>query len=419
MDSRRLLIFDDDPGVGNIIRLIAEKSGLSARLVTHPEDFFRAVGEWRPTHITIDLVMPDMDGVQVLVELAARNCKANVIITSGMGGRVLDAAGRSANDHGLNIVGVLAKPFGTAAMQELLLQPAGPAAAGARAGLDEQGRQPGEITVAELSLGIENHELRVAYQPKVECATGHLAGFEALVRWSHPQRGLIMPERFIPLAEKHGLITALTDEVLDQSLDWFCTYLTATAASGNAAPACTPESDVSLSINLSAIALKDRSMVEDITARCVRRGVAPGKLIFELTETSAMEDPVKSLELLTRLRMKGFRLSIDDFGTGYSSMLQLVRMPFSEIKVDKSFVMSGTGSKESLAVVKSIVDLGRSLGLTSTAEGVEDPEMFEYLKRIGCDFAQGYWIGRPMNRDAAQTWAARPANQYPAGFLVK
>jgi EAL domain-containing protein (putative c-di-GMP-specific phosphodiesterase class I)/CheY-like chemotaxis protein len=410
MDSGRLLIFDDDPGVGNIIRLIAEKSGLSARLVTHPEDFFRAVGEWRPTHITIDLVMPDMDGVQVLVELAARNCKANVIITSGMGGRVLDAAGRSANDHGLNIVGVLAKPFGTAAMQELLLQPAGPGAAGARASLHEQGRQSGEITVTELSRGIENHELRVAYQPKVECATGHLAGFEALVRWSHPQRGLIMPERFVPLAEKHGLITALTDEVLDQSLDWFSTYLSDNADSGNAAPACTPRSCVSLSINLSATALKDRTMVEDITARCVRRGVPPERLIFELTETSAMEDPVKSLELLTRMRMKGFRLSIDDFGTGYSSMLQLVRMPFSEIKVDKSFVMSGTRSKESLAVVKSIVDLGRSLGLTSTAEGVEDPDMFEYLKRVGCDFAQGYWISRPMNRDAAETWAAGRRN---------
>jgi len=410
MDSGRLLIFDDDPGVGNIIRLIAEKSGLSARLVTHPEDFFRAVGEWRPTHITIDLVMPDMDGVQVLVELAARNCKANVIITSGMGGRVLDAAGRSANDHGLNIVGVLAKPFGTAAMQELLLQPAGPGAAGARASLHEQGRQSGEITVTELSRGIENHELRVAYQPKVECATGHLAGFEALVRWSHPQRGLIMPERFVPLAEKHGLITALTDEVLDQSLDWFSTYLSDNADSGNAAPACTPRSCVSLSINLSATALKDRTVVEDITARCVRRGVPPERLIFELTETSAMEDPVKSLELLTRMRMKGFRLSIDDFGTGYSSMLQLVRMPFSEIKVDKSFVMSGTRSKESLAVVKSIVDLGRSLGLTSTAEGVEDPDMFEYLKRVGCDFAQGYWISRPMNRDAAETWAAGRRN---------
>jgi EAL domain-containing protein (putative c-di-GMP-specific phosphodiesterase class I) len=412
MDSGRLLIFDDDPGVGNIIRLIAEKSGLAARLVTHPEDFFRAVGEWRPTHITIDLVMPDMDGVQVLVELAARKCKANVIITSGMGGRVLDAAGRSANDHGLNIVGVLAKPFGTAAMQELLLQPAGaaPGAGTALTGLQVRGHQPGEITVAEVRRGIENHELRVAYQPKVECATGQLAGFEALVRWSHPQRGLIMPERFIPLAEKHGLINALTDEVLEQSLDWFSGYLIDTADPGNAAPAGAPRSRVSLSINLSATALKDRSMVEDITARCARRGVPPERLIFELTETSAMEDPVKSLELLTRMRMKGFRLSIDDFGTGYSSMLQLVRMPFSEIKVDKSFVMSGTRSKESLAVVKSIVDLGRSLGLTSTAEGVEDPDMFEYLKRVGCDFAQGYWIGRPMNRDAAETWAAGRRN---------
>ena len=406
MYSGRLLIFDDDPGVGNIIRLIAEKTGLAARLVTHSEDFFRAVGEWQPTHITIDLVMPEMDGIQVLVELAARNCKANVIITSGMGGRVLDAAGRSAHDHGLNIIGVLAKPFGSAAMQDLLLQPAGHAAPEAGTSLHEQGREPREITVTELSRGIENHELRVAYQPKVECATGHLAGFEALVRWSHPQRGLIMPDRFIPLAEKHGLMDALTDEVLDQSLDWFFTYLIGPADSGNAGAASAPRSDVSLSVNLSATAFKDRSIVENITARCARRGVPPQRLIFELTETSAMEDPVKSLELLTRMRMKGFRLSLDDFGTGYSSMLQLVRMPFSEIKVDKSFVMSGTRSKESMAVIKSIVDLGRSLGLTSTAEGVEDQDMFEYLKRVGCDFAQGYWIARPMSRDAVETWAA-------------
>jgi len=398
LNGGRLLIFDDDPGVGKIIRLIAEKSGLAARLVTHPDEFFRAVGEWEPTHITIDLVMPDMDGVQVLVELAARNCRANVIITSGMGGRVLDAAGRSANDHGLNIVGVLAKPFGTAAMQELLLQPSSHVTEEAKTSLREQSGEPWEITVAELSRAIENHELHVDYQPKVECTTGHLAGFEALVRWTHPERGLIMPDRFISFAEKHGLMSALTDEVLNQALDWFVTFLADSASPHR--------SNLSLSINLSATVFKDRSIVEDITARCLRRGIPPERLIFELTETSAMEDPVKSLELLTRLRMKGFKLSIDDFGTGYSSMLQLVRMPFSEIKVDRSFVMSGTRSKESLTVVKSIVELGRSLGLTSTAEGVEDPEMFEYLKRVGCDFAQGYWIARPMNREAVETWAA-------------
>jgi EAL domain-containing protein (putative c-di-GMP-specific phosphodiesterase class I) len=119
-----------------------------------------------------------------------------------------------------------------------------------------------------------------------------------------------------------------------------------------------------------------------------------------------MESPVAGLDMLTRLRMNGFQLSIDDFGTGYSSMLRLVRMPFTEIKVDKSFVISATRSVESRAVVRSIVDLGRSLGLKSAAEGVEDALTLEVLQQMGCDFAQGYWIGRPMEADAIPAWIA-------------
>jgi len=133
--------------------------------------------------------------------------------------------------------------------------------------------------------------------------------------------------------------------------------------------------------------------------------VPPERLIFELTETSAMEDPVASLSLLTRLRMKGFQLSLDDFGTGYSSMLQLVRLPFSEIKVDRSFVMTAARSQESRTVIRSVVDLGRSLGLKSTAEGVEDAQTLGYLNEVGCDLAQGYFIARPMPAEQAAAWA--------------
>ena len=148
--------------------------------------------------------------------------------------------------------------------------------------------------------------------------------------------------------------------------------------------------------------------------RCVERNVAPRRLIFELTETSAMEDPVASLDLLTRMRMKEFQLSIDDFGTGYSSMLQLVRLPFSEIKVDKSFVMSARRSQESRTLIKSIVDLGHNLGLHVTAEGVEDQLAMDYLKSVGCDLAQGYLIARPMLGDEALAWA----NHYQASYAV-
>jgi len=150
--------------------------------------------------------------------------------------------------------------------------------------------------------------------------------------------------------------------------------------------------------------LRDQALVERIVDRCAARHIAPERLIFELTETSAMEDPIASLDLLTRLRMKGFQLSIDDFGTGYSSMLQLVRLPFSEIKVDKSFVMTANRSAESRTVVRSIIELGHSLGLRATAEGVEDADTLAYLKSLACDLAQGFLIARPMSGADACKW---------------
>lgn len=396
----RLLILDDDANVGKMIQLIAETSGLAARFMTEPAAFFRAVDEWQPSHIALDLLMPEMDGVQVLGELAERQCRARIIITSGVGTRVLEAAGRSAAERGLDIVGVLAKPFSPAALRGMLgpgqarpvRAPASPAPSGPQA-------QSFVATEAALREAMGQNQLWVAYQPKIACPTGRLAGFEALVRWSHPVHGLVMPDQFIPFAEQHDLIDALTECVLQRALAWL-----ATAYPGRAEDAPT------LSVNISARTLKDPAFVERLLESCHDHGVAPERLAFELTETSAMEDPVTSLDLLTRMRMKGFRLSIDDFGTGFSSMLQLVRLPFSEIKVDKSFVMTASRSQESRAVIRSIVDLGRSLGLTSTAEGVEDAETLAYLTEIGCDLAQGYYIARPMPGTAVRAWAAsRPA----------
>ncbi len=248
--------------------------------------------------------------------------------------------------------------------------------------------------------------LQLAYQPKVECASGALGGFETLVRWMHPSRGLIMPDRFVPLTEAHGLIDVTTDWVLDKALKWFCHCLPVTAAIPPGKSPSGVAANILLSINVSARSLKDLQFVDQVTACCEKHGIKPERVIFELTETSAMGNPVTSLTLLTRLRMKGFYLSIDDFGTGYSSMLQLVRMPFSEIKVDKSFVMTAMQSQESRTVVNSIIELGHSLGLRVTAEGVEDAVTLDYLKSAGCDLAQGYFIAPPMDGDEVARWMA-------------
>jgi EAL domain-containing protein (putative c-di-GMP-specific phosphodiesterase class I) len=386
-----MLILEDDMHVGKIMKLIAEANGLETRLLTDSERFFSALDEWHPTHIALDLVMPDMDGVEVLVELAKRDCGAKIIISSGMGVRVLDAAGRAGHERGLNIVGVLAKPFSATALRELLFLAPGPSA-GVRGPSHDHFR----ATEAELRNALANHEFRIVYQPRIECASGDLAGFEALARWIHPERGLVMPDHFIPLMESCGLIDLLTDSVLDQALGWFSRF---PAGRDDAHRA------VSLSVNLSAQTFADATFLERITALCLKFDVAPQRITFEVTETNHMDDSVASLDLMTRIRMQGFHLSIDDFGTGYSSLLQLVRLPFSEIKVDKSFVTTMMRSVEARTVVKSIVDLGRSLGLKSAAEGVEDTQTLDLLRRIGCDLAQGFAIAPPMDGDAALNWA--------------
>jgi len=162
--------------------------------------------------------------------------------------------------------------------------------------------------------------------------------------------------------------------------------------------------ELTLSVNISASSLSHLDLFERLDDYCQSMGIAPERIIFELTETCAMEDPVSSLDILTRLRMKGFHLSIDDFGTGFSSMLQLARLPFSEIKIDKSFVMTAAESKESRTVIKTIIDLGHGLGLYTSAEGIESKETLEYLRSIGCDLAQGYAIARPMTGDAVIDW---------------
>jgi EAL domain-containing protein (putative c-di-GMP-specific phosphodiesterase class I) len=160
------------------------------------------------------------------------------------------------------------------------------------------------------------------------------------------------------------------------------------------------------SVNISAKSLANLDLVDVLSELCGRFRVAPGRIVLEVTESSAMVDPILSLDLMTRFRVKGFHLSIDDFGTGYSSMVQLVRLPFFEIKVDKSFVMRSQHSNEARAVIKSIIDLGHSLGLLVTAEGIEDLRTFDNLKNLGCDLAQEYFIARPMSGAAMCAWTA-------------
>lgn len=393
MTEHRLLILDDDESIARTVALIAGSDGAQSRVCTDPHEFLDLAQSWSPTHLYVDLQMPQMDGLQVLSELASRRCRARIIICSGVGNRVLEAAVLSARELGLDVCGMLPKPFRLNELRALLFAvPDAPAKASTP---PAPARQPGFTPgAADLQDALARKHLFVVYQPKIHCSTGRVSGLEALVRWQHPDHGLITPDRFIPLAEEAGLIDGITLAVLNDALPWFAKWATDYQQLGG----------LTLSINISARSLGRPELIDAIVDLCNRSGVSPSRLIFELTETAAMDEPVAALTLLTRLRVHGFMLSLDDFGTGYSSMLQLVRLPFSELKIDRSFVTSAATSQESRAVIRCITDLGRSLGMTTTAEGVEDSATHAYLREIGCDLAQGYLFSRPLTPVLLAKW---------------
>lgn len=399
MAELKVLILDDNNLTARAIANVAEFIGLSAKITSDFQSFLEIIADWRPQYLIVDLIMPDMDGVEVLGELGRMQIDAQLIITSGAGQQLLHAAARSAGAHGLNVLGILPKPFNPKAFRDLINAETISTADNTFGQQLRAENQLSTLTLQELEKAIDAQEIYLVYQPKVSCISGTLTGLEALARWHHPEKGFISPEKFIPLAEQNGLIDRLTLQVFEQALP-FLNQLQA------ADPVLSSQNrDLLLSVNISAASLKNLKLFKQIETLCENNDIRPDQLILELTETAAMDDPVMSLDILTRLRLRGFRLSIDDFGTGFSSMLALVRMPFSEVKVDKTFVITSADSRESRLVIKAIIELAHSLNMQVAAEGIEDNSSLELLRKMGCDQAQGYFIGRPMLPEAFIEWS--------------
>ena len=399
MTELKVLILDDNNLTARAIANVAEFIGLSAKITSDFQSFLEIINDWSPQYLIIDLIMPDMDGVEVLGELGRMQIDAQLIITSGAGQQLLHAAARSAGAHGLNVLGVLPKPFNPKAFRDLINSESINTADNKFGQQLRAENQANTLTVNELEEAINAGEIYLVYQPKVSCISGTLTGLEALARWQHAEKGFISPEKFIPLAEQNDLIDKLTLQVFEQALP-FLNYLQ------EADPSLKIQNrGLLLSVNISAASLKNLDLFKQIEMLCEAHNIKPDQLILELTETAAMDDPVMSLDILTRLRLRGFRLSIDDFGTGFSSMLALVRMPFSEVKVDKTFVMTSADSRESRLVIKAIIELAHSLNMQVAAEGIEDNAALDLLRKMGCDQAQGYFIGRPMLPEAFIDWS--------------
>jgi len=326
--------------------------------------------------ILCDINMPEMDGIEVLRHLSGRNYQGKIILISGEHKRVIDSTARLAEAYALNIVGALEKPVTMKQLRELLAKTEYQTFGGTSAALHE-------FSIKDLQGALDRDEFIIYIQPKIDLHTQEVIGGEALARWQHPELGLIGADAFIPFLETHQLIYRLTDTLLDQAM----------SITGEI---CSSEPGFRLSFNVSVNCLNHLDFPDILLSRCLELGISPANLVFELTESRLVRDFRKVLDIMTRMRLKGFGLSIDDFGTGYSSMEHLQNFPFDELKIDKTFVTGASASEASRAIIESSVTLANKLDMRVVAEGVETCEDWQFVSEMGCDIIQGYMLARPM-----------------------
>jgi EAL domain-containing protein (putative c-di-GMP-specific phosphodiesterase class I) len=366
-----LLAFDDDEEIVETICAIGVRAGFNATSSTSSGRLRELVESSKPDVIVLDLQMPEQDGVTSLRQLADLRCPAKIFLITGMDERTIASAEQYGLRRGLSVFGTLQKPFDP---DELLAK------------FEKAHAAIRPLTPADLEQAIANGELIVHYQPIIRRFadnTWDVSAVEALLRWNHPVRGMLTPDSFVSMGEANGLSRAITDFVLQRGIEqlkgWEAQRLR-----------------VGLRVNVSAMLISDIAFPDRLERMLVEQSVDAESLALEITETGMLEQTPDAFDILTRLRIKNISLAIDDFGIGYSSLTQLFRMPFNEMKIDRSLVGRIIESKEASIMVDALIALAHKLNLTVCAEGVEDRETLEALGKFGADFAQGYFVSTPV-----------------------
>lgn len=384
----KVLILDDEPFVLKLMSHQLKSLGVEDITTCQGGDEAVALMETATDRfdlIVLDLQMPGMDGVEFMRHLVRLQYNGGLLLVSGEGERILHTAEKLSRAHHLYVLGALHKPVSPAQFEQVL---------------ESYTRQDNHrassrknYNTAELRWAILNHELVNYYQPKVDVRTGRVVGVETLVRWQHPQDGLIYPDQFIGEAEESSLIDDLTEAVLIQALRHTRTWLDQGLM-------------LHVSVNISMENLKSLDFPDRVIGQADAAGVPLKHLVLELTESRLLKNLLMILDILTRLRLRQISLSIDDFGTGHSSLVQLRDLPFDELKVDRGFVHAACRDASTRAIYEASVEMAAQLGMTSVAEGVEDRDDWNFLQASGGDLAQGYFIARPMPAEALPEWLA-------------
>lgn len=383
--NKKLIVIDDDEQFSKLLGVASKTAGFDTTVCNDARDYFE---QGLSYHVMVlDLNMPTMDGVEVIRQLGKTGHKVHLILVSGYDSSVLHSAEKLAEEHHLNVVGSLTKPLQIPVFMQMLT---------AIDVLDQETdftheQQQETITASELKDAINNQQMVLHYQPKIDLKNTCLAGVEALVRWQHPTRGLIAPGLFIGLAEETGLMDDLTSSIINMAIHQSNVW----KKEGLSIP---------VSVNVSAKNITSLSLPEQLTEQINNNGLDPSLITLEITESALMGELTTSLDILTRLRMKGFGLSIDDFGTGNSSLVLLHRIPFSELKIDMSFVKNMHRDTDAHSIVETCVMLAHKLNMTVVAEGIEDENIQNTLTQLDCNIGQGFHIAKPMPAQNLSVW---------------
>lgn len=392
---RTVLVVDDDRTILIIAKEILERLG-----VPRVECFeaAQAALDWidsatsPPDLVVCDLNMPDLDGIELLRQLRTRKLPGCVAISTGEDERIFQTALQLVRAQGMRCAGGLRKPITIDTMRALIEE--------AHRLLAQLPKQAAKRVFGadELAEAIRGGRIFNVYQPQVRPSDGALEAVEALVRWAHPNEGTVFPDQFIGTAEENGLIDELAWAVMKAAFDDRRRWLEAGIA-------------VRMAVNVSMDNLQALEFPDRLAELAKAHGMPLDALVLEITESRLMRDPVATLDILARLRLKHVRLSIDDFGTGHSSLAQLRDVPFDELKIDRGFVQGAFRSPTHRAIVEASLGMAQKLGVQTVAEGVEDAADWEFVRSRGCDLVQGYFVARPMPADRMREWADQWTNR--------
>ncbi|OHX10712.1 hypothetical protein BI347_19530 [Chromobacterium sphagni] len=388
----RILVVDDDAVSQQFLVMVLNRLGNDNVVVAN--DGIDALiqldaGDRNFDVICCDLDMPRMDGIEFVRHLGERCYQGKLLISSGFDGRVLESVAELARLYDLWLAGVLPKPVNRQHLLELISQP--PPAIRHSINISHP-------TEEELRAGIEKGQFLPFFQPQVEMESGKIRSVEVLARWQHPRLGLTGPQQFIELAEGSGLITELTKRLLCDATRMMAKL---------------PDPQLDMSINLSMASLGETGLVADFEAILEANRFPMSRLTIEATENSLMAHPIRALEVLSRLRLKGAGLAIDDFGTGFASMDRLSRFPFTELKIDKGFVIDAAQNPTNASILRASAELGRQLGLKVVAEGVASLAEWLLCRSLGVEVVQGSYISPPVDAESFRRWLLKHQGVFP------